>query len=142
MTYKQQLKEMNNSRFKFRVWNGETMISPDYIDRKGFAHWKEDSIPVSSNKIMQFTGLKDKNGKEIYEGDILRFADKWEWYRTKYGIPMYFADSDKKKKLKAQYDAEPYEERVVDDMREEWIQSDEIQTYWEIIGNIHESKHL
>jgi len=40
---------------KFKVWNGEAMISPDYIDRDGIAHWKENSISESSDKVMHST---------------------------------------------------------------------------------------
>jgi len=58
-------------KLKFRCWNGKTMVSPDYIDRKGVAYWKENSIPESTDKVMLWTGLLDKEGKEIYEGDIV-----------------------------------------------------------------------
>ncbi len=63
---------MNQDRFKFRVWNGEQMVSPDYITRDGCAHWKEDSIPNSSNKLMQCTGIKDMEGNLVYEGDVIQ----------------------------------------------------------------------
>lgn len=56
---------------RFRAWSEDGhQVSPDYIGRDGLGYWKENSIPTSG-PVEQFTGLHDKNGKEIYDGDIL-----------------------------------------------------------------------
>lgn len=65
------------------------MISPDYVDREGRAWWKENSIPNSSDKIMQFTGLKDKNGKEIFEGDLIKYDYNSTPITRKRGVVEY-----------------------------------------------------
>ena len=118
-------------RFKFRIWlkTEKKMCKVDSIHfniNKAIitALYGDASSKLDENKIlMQSTGLKDKNGKLIYEGDILKFAEFSKPVEVKHRALGFVLRREQSNTVG--YDNDKY-----------------IPEDCEVIGNIYENKDL
>lgn len=113
--------DISRGRFKEMIYFGLTDLDEEYIIKSG-------TYIDGGCKIMQYTGLHDKNGKEIYEGDIVEAWDRGRKarfevrYRNE-GAPMFIL-----------YPAYQHNEF--------WNLHGPEDTSAEVIGNIYENPEL
>lgn len=136
-----------NRVIKFRVWdkNEKKMWLVDGFNLLRGTEWVaklcspvdpfSKELSGCDGEIMQFTGLHDKNGKEIYEGDIL-FCQKTYWNDFKKRVVVW-DDSDSCFYFRNEEDA------IDSDCPRKNLTSSFISKgQREIIGNIHENPEL
>jgi len=134
-----------NRVIKFRAWDKEEKKM--YFDvQNNYDNIREQTCFQDNNlELMQFTGLKDKNGKEIYEGDILMYKNNMSVKNP--GIPF---DSYHKVCF-GEYDFGEYEDQ--EDGYGWYIQDIDVENdgssltpissdLYEVIGNINENPEL
>ena len=111
-----------NREIKFRAWNGgqpKAILEWNFILKlpmnEIFGEMKPEKLV-----LMQYTGLKDKNGKEIYENDLIMQQD------YKKPLEIYFCEHCTG--FRARLNGYGNNEIIKDDC--------------EIIGNIYENPNL
>ena len=93
----------------------------DFLDRDDYHEWE----------IMQFTGLHDKNGKEIYEGDLLKLKSINYPHYEPYIWEVYYSPESMMFRFRNNV---PYPRNCDSDI---WGLHD-----FEVIGNIYQNPEL
>jgi uncharacterized phage protein (TIGR01671 family) len=102
-----------NREIKFRAWNSQQNLMVED------ANWLVDK-KIDAAILMQLTGLKDKNGKEIYEGDIVKLEDII--------CPITWEDGG-------------FQMITIKSQGKSYAVQDRLK-YFEVIGNIYENPNL
>jgi uncharacterized phage protein (TIGR01671 family) len=123
---------------KFRVWDKNNKTLFQIFDSTTQEYW---FIPIWNKnfEIMQYTGLKDRKGKEIYEGDVLEFDDitgdgfdfrnkaQVEFYKGRYQLTNFLVS-----------DTRMLEE--MNESHEDFVY--QLEKNCKVVGNIYENPEL
>jgi len=127
---------------KFRIWDNinNKMYNlgnlEDCLYRTEFE--EEFGYDLTNYIIMQYTGLKDKNGKEIYEGDIVKWTRK-TW------VDIYDEENGYREQTDISFIEYSIEDRAFMIESEGYGYEGEGLWNWneiEVIGNIYENPEL
>ncbi len=120
---------------KFRAWNDVDNKIVDWNTLRTLPKTLVDIISDRARhyKLMQYTGLKDKNGVEIYEGDILKNDYGW------IGV-VRFGECGHDECVGFYIEERDYEKRKASDVNS--IINDGSDTDSWVAGNIYENKEV
>lgn len=147
---------------EFRVWTGEFMVYPqrrynlDLVFNKigEWSLWDTSRQPhelISERwrgKLMEYTGLRDKGGQQIYEGDILQYETKRAAETQTFEVKIGYYNNG----LGYEDDVSGFgvygnplkriQEGVEQNFDESWLIDGNDFDYGVVVGNIYENHEL